>query len=336
MFSKEERKIFIAPDEELRILQITDMQVIDASQRRRPDRLSPSEIERWAPENAEKNCYSHIKDVVSQTSPHLIIITGDIVYGEFDDSGRVLREFIDFMDTLEIPWAPVWGNHDLESAIGTDAAIKMYENARYCLFYTETEDIADGTGNYAVKIYRGEKLYRVVYMLDSHGCRKAYDEYARIPKSITEGQCKMMERTAKECETEAGGTVPAIAAWHIPTKEFFEGCEELGYGCEVGTKLGVTVKAHKGDFGVIMEEASGVADAPDNFLERLKACGVDGVFAGHHHNINTSVFWQGIRWTMGLKCGTYDYHINGALGGTFITIRGGKLEVNHLPTLIGY
>lgn len=336
MYSKEERKIFIDSDEELRILQLTDMQVIDASQRRRPDRLSASEIERWAPENAEMNCYSHIRDLVAQTDPQLIIITGDIVYGEFDDSGRVFREFVDFMDTLEIPWAPVWGNHDLESAAGTESAIGMFEGSKYCLFATETEDISDGTGNYAVKIYRGEKLYRIVYMLDSHGCKHAHDESARIPKSITEGQCKMMERVAKECETEAGETVPAIAAWHIPTAEFFEAYEDLGYENKVGTKIGVTVKAHRGDFGVIMEKASAPSTRPERFLERLKKCGVVGVFVGHHHNINTSVSWQGIRWTMGLKCGTYDYHINGALGGTLITFKGVKPAVNHVPTLIGY
>ena len=336
MFSKTEKKIVIPAAEELRILQLTDMQVIDASQMRCPDRLSAPEIERWAPENAEMNCYSHIRDVVAQTSHHLIILTGDIVYGEFDDSGRVLHEFVDFMDTLEIPWAPVWGNHDLESAAGLYYAVSILEGARNCLFSTETEDISDGTGNYAVRIYRGEKLYRIVYMLDSHGCRKAYDEYARIPKSITEGQIQMIERIASECEAEARETVPAIAAWHIPTAEFFEAYEELGYENKVGTKIGVTVKAHKGDFGVIMEEASAPSTRPERFLERLKKCGVVGVFVGHHHNINTSVFWQGIRWTMGLKTGTYDYHINGALGGTLITFKGDEVVVNHVPTLIGY
>lgn len=336
MFSKEERKIFIRPEEELRILQLTDMQVIDASQRRRPDRLSSPEIERWAPENAEMNCYSHIKDLITQTSPHLIIITGDIVYGEFDDSGRVFREFTEFMDSFGIPWAPVWGNHDLESAAGIDYAVKTFEGAKNCLFTTETEDIADGTGNYAVRIYKGEKLYRVVYMLDSHGCKHAYDESARIPKSVTEGQMRMIERISGECEAEAGETVPAIAAWHIPTAEFFEAYEALGYENKMGTKIGVTVKAHKGDFGVIMENASAPSTRPENFLERLKNCRVVGVFVGHHHNINTSVFWQGIRWTMGLKTGTYDYHINGALGGTLITFNGNEVVVRHIPTLIGY
>lgn len=336
MFSKQERKIFLEADEELRILQLTDMQVIDASQRRRPDRLSESEIERWAPENAEKNCYSHIRDVVAQTDPQLIIITGDIVYGEFDDSGRKFREFSAFMDSLEIPWAPVWGNHDQETATGSEAMIEVFQNSKYCLFATETEDISDGTGNYAIRIYKGGKLYRAVYMLDSHGCKRACDEWARIPKSITEGQCRMIERISGELCAEAGEVVASIGAWHIPTAEFFEAYEELGYKNEVGTKIGVTVPARKGDFGVIMEKASAPSTRPENFLERLKNCGIVGVFVGHHHNINTSVYWRGIRWTMGLKCGTYDYHINGALGGTLITFKGREVAVNHVPTLIGY
>ena len=106
-FDKTEGIVRIPEGERLRILQLTDTQVIDSSQRRSPNRLSPSEIEKWLPANAEANCYSQIRDLVAQTCPHLIIMTGDNVYGEFDDSGRVLVEFIGFMDSLGIPWAQV-------------------------------------------------------------------------------------------------------------------------------------------------------------------------------------------------------------------------------------
>lgn len=47
------------------------------------------------------------------------MIAGDIVYGEFDHDGSALLSFIEFMDSLGIPWAPVLGNHETESRMGT-------------------------------------------------------------------------------------------------------------------------------------------------------------------------------------------------------------------------
>ena len=85
-------------NDEIRILQLTDMQIIDASQRRTPDRIRHDEIDAWGRESIKGNCYNHIKSLIKQTMPDLIFITGDIVYGEFDDSGDVLKEFIDFID----------------------------------------------------------------------------------------------------------------------------------------------------------------------------------------------------------------------------------------------
>jgi hypothetical protein len=61
---------------------------------------------------------------------------------------------------------------------------------------------------------------------------------------------------------------------------------------------------------------------------------VDGVFVGHCHAINTSILWQGIRWTYGLKTGQYDYHTPGQVGGTLITLNGESFTVHHIPALV--
>lgn len=332
-----ERRVTVPDGEELRILQLTDLQIIDASQRRRPDRITEQAVIDWDPANVEKNCYSHVRNLITQTDPHLLIVTGDLVYGEFDDSGRIFRDFVRFMDSLGIPWAPVWGNHDLESAVGCREMCRILEESDHCLFGTETDDPADGTGNYAVRIERNGDVIEMVYLLDSHGCKHAYEEAVRaVPKSITENQCRLIEGIAESVRAETGKTVPSIAAWHIPTADFFEAFEALGYPNEIGTVIGGTVPGRPGDFGAIFEKASLPATAPERFAERLAACGINGVFAGHHHNINTSVTWKGIRWTMGLKCGTYDYYLNGALGGTLITFAGGIPVVRHIPVLFGY
>ena len=109
---KIDSRVGAVPGKPFTILQLTDMQVIDADQRRRPDRLRKDEIDAWKTENVEQCAYQPIRAVVEETKPDLILITGDIVYGEFDDSGRALAGFIAFMESIGIPWAPVFGNHD--------------------------------------------------------------------------------------------------------------------------------------------------------------------------------------------------------------------------------
>ena len=52
-------KLNITHDGDIRILQITDMQIIDANQRRFPDRIKGWSVTAWVPENNEKNLYSH-------------------------------------------------------------------------------------------------------------------------------------------------------------------------------------------------------------------------------------------------------------------------------------
>ena len=117
-------------NDEIHILQLTDMQIIDSSQQRIERRLRHDEIAAWGRDTIKGNCYDHISSLVAQTNPDLIFITGDIVYGEFDDSSEVLKDFIGFMDSFEIPWTAVYGNHDNESKIGIEKQCKIYENGK--------------------------------------------------------------------------------------------------------------------------------------------------------------------------------------------------------------
>jgi hypothetical protein len=84
--------------------------------------------------------------------------------------------------------------------------------------------------------------------------------------------------------------------------------------------------AKAGDFGKKYEDFYSYS-AP--ILPAFKASRVDGVFAGHYHKINLSVVHEGIRFTMGLKTGLYDYHDKDAMGGTLITLCGKDFSVRH-------
>lgn len=318
----------------IRILQLTDTQVIDASQQRRPDRLNEREIEYWQPESLDMQCLNHIRTLVAATNPDLIFITGDVVYGEFDDAGRFFIAFRDFMDSLEIPWAPVYGNHDTSSAMGVYWQNEQWEAGPYCLFKTGH---VTGNGNYSVLVTRGGRPVRVLYMMDSGGDGGANPPGVRRGGGLLPDQLAWFSQTAAAlAELNGGIPVPGFMGFHIPCTEFALADKAKGYDA-VDSRgkciLGVTVKAEPGDFGA-RREPHAIFRSPEGFLDSLHRAGVDGVFVGHCHGINTSVVWEGIRWTYGLKTGQYDFHIFNQQGGTLIAQwgEGSCYDVCHIPS----
>ena len=316
----------------LRVLQLTDMQIIDATQQRKPDRLSEKEVELWQPASIPLQCTDQIKSVVAQVSPDLIFITGDIVYGEFDDSGASLELFCDFMDSLGAPWAPVYGNHDNESLRGADWQNARLEASPLCLF---KKGSVTGNGNYSVLLTRDGRPFRALYMMDSGGCMGSPSESARRGPGLAEDQYDWLYTTAEKLNAAAGMTLPSFLCLHIPTIQFHLAAVRKGYQSASEYEkyvIGVTSPAKDGDFGC-KREPIGCFLTPDGFVEKLNALGVDGVFAGHCHANNTSILWEGIRWTYGLKTGQYDYHTVGQLGGTLITLWNGDFTVAHVTSL---
>ena len=325
--------VFVEVDKrDFRILQLTDMQIIDAGQRRTPDRISDEKISYWATDRADANCYSHIRDLVAQSAPDLIIVTGDIVYGEFDDSGRIQREFSNLLGSFGIPWAPVFGNHDNESTVGIDWQCDLYENAPNCLFRRGT---CTGYGNYTVGIvYKGE-LLRVLYLLDSHGCRHAHSPEARVGAGLYDDQLARVKQTAEAIEASLGTMVSGFAAYHIPTPEFaLAELEKYGKGNTDYYTLGADLPSQDGDFGTKREKYKCFGES--DLTPFWCLCGIDGVFVGHCHKNNTVILYNGVRLVFGLKTGAYDYYTNGQLGGTVIDCKAAGFDVHHIPTLVPY
>ena len=164
--------ITVPDDRDPIILQLADPQIIDSDQRRADSTLNDKMVEmwKWDEEIRKSRCYDYITEIVENTNPDLILLSGDIIYGAYDDNGRVLEDFVRFMETLGVKWAPVMGNHDVESAKGADWQCKQYEDATNCLF--KQGDIM-GNGNYTIGIKQGGELRRVIVNMDTNGCTGA-------------------------------------------------------------------------------------------------------------------------------------------------------------------
>ena len=316
----------------LKLLQLTDMQIIDSSQRRTPDRIRADEIEAWEPGNFDIMCADHIRALVAESDPDLIFITGDIVYGSFDDSGRVFQWFADFMDSLMIPWAPVFGNHDNESKMGVAWQCEVFEKCKYCLF---SRGEVSGNSNYSVGISVGGELVRVLHMLDSNGCKNGDDPSLIKEKCILPDQLRLVEKTTERVYEINKKRPPAFMAYHIPTDSFRIAERAKGYLTDERRKynIGVDTPALDGDFGFIFEDSKYI-EMGEEFIDFVRGQWIDGVFVGHLHNTCTSILYKDVRWVFGLKTGQYDYHVPGQTGGTLITLFGEGFTVMHLPSLV--
>ena len=328
----------------VRILQITDMQPVDPGQKRYAERIEVSEP--LTEEDLYRRIYRYIGEGVKRTDPDLIIVTGDCVYGEFDDDGSMLRSFIRYMESLNVPWAPVFGNHDNESKKGVSWQCRELENAENCLF---SRGNVTGNCNYTIGITRNGELLRVLYMMDSNGCGQAFrygykedyppyneGEKVRTEQGFGDDQIDWVKQSAAKIDEEAGRTVPKFFCFHIPMYEIVEACYEKGYVQDKDNRnkekftLGREIPAKEGDFGT-KGEIFAAFEKPGAW-QTFTACGMDGMFFGHCHVNTLSVNYKGVRITYGLKTGDFDYH--DAIGSTEITLSpdGKNFTVKHLPT----
>lgn len=330
---------------DVRILQITDTQIIDPGQCRYPERLGGN-VTPLTPEDIENGCFRYIREAIERTNPDLIIFTGDITYGEFDDNGEILTKIIEFMESFNIPWAPAFGNHDNETMKGVTWQCQQFENAKNCLF--KRGEIT-GNGNYSIGIMQDGKLIKVVYMMDSNGCRNAYNyeykpelggynqgEKIQTSQGFGADQVEWLNKKSSEIDLIAGYSVSKIIAFHIPLAEFNSAAYEKGYVTIAGRdnselfNLTRETEDKSADFGSKDENFGSFVC--DGFWDILTQNGFDGVFVGHAHKCNFSIVYQGIRVTFGLKTSTFDYHSSDMLGGTLITIENsdGDFYVEHV------
>ena len=337
-----------ATDRDIRVLQITDTQIIDSTQvRENSTSTIPADlVELYDPANRDVALYNELTQLINENKPDLILLTGDITYGMFDDSGAAFQDLANQLDSYKVPWAPIFGNHEQETAIKTQGLCDILYASEYCLF-TRRHEIG-GNGNYAIGIAKNGHIQRTIYMMDSNGCWSAdaddlatnLDGYTVANKRamFQDEQIAWYRTVAARVNAHEGenASIPSFMCYHYPSAEILTAAVENGHQPVADTST-VSYKydlgAGTGDFGF---KQSSMASSGSNMKEYiypyLQSAGTDGVFFGHQHTNSLSLTWKGIRWTYGLKTGQYESHPD-ATGGTLITISkdDGSFTVEHKP-----
>ena len=287
------------------VLQLTDTQIMDSSQDLEGV-FAGSQPTMYAPSQMNARCFDYLTEVITATNPDLIILTGDNVYGRFDHNGSVWTAFVNFMDSFDIPWAPVFGNHDAESNMGVDWQCEQLMNAENCLFKQRE---LTGNCNYSVAIEQGGEIKRVFYMLDSNGVGSpSQATLANGHTSTTPGFASDQIAWYTEQITRLQETLPDLKisfAYHIQSNLFELAYAKYGYVTwqpEANINVDLHEDKAEGDFGYI----GYVKGEWTQDIDALKALGVDSMFIGHEHTSSSSVVYDGIRFQFGQKSSRYD------------------------------
>ena len=284
----------------------------------------------------ESRCNAYIKQTVEAVDPDLILVTGDLVYGKFDAQGDIFMQYIALMESFEIPWAPVFGNHDNECPKGVDWQCEQLEKADYCLF---KQGEVMGNGNYSVGIAQGGKLLRVFYMMDSNGCGEpSAASKGKVKETAGFGQDQIDWYTQQiRYIHHRDSSVKISFAYHIQQGIFEKAFQKYAeYDGRVSSSttllnplnLDIMSTADATDFGYLGRKMKGPWDISFSVFNAMKQLGVDSIFVGHEHCNSASIVYEGVRFQYGQKSSTYDRYnwllADGAIEGGYTMPSGAK------------
>ncbi|MBQ8227729.1 MAG: metallophosphoesterase [Clostridia bacterium] len=285
------------PDEDLNILVITDVQ-LNGDEVLGETRFKTEEL---------------ITKLVNKTDPDLIVVVGDNAIGIF-----AYHWFVEFMDSFNIPWAPVMGNHDGQGLSSESwAAYKMIK-ADNCLFKFGPEDM--GHGNYTVQIRQGNKFIHTLYLMDTHDSTDYIDGdivLEDVYDGLWKNQIEWYKWNVNGLNELTNSTVESTLFIHIPLPEYNNAYEAIGSD--------PTAFGQKSEYICCSGMNTGMFDV-------LKELGsTKNVICGHDHVNNFSTNYQGIRLSYATKTGTGSYHDTSIQGGSLLTIdENGTATFSHI------
>lgn len=248
--------------------------------------------------------------MITAEKPDLVCVSGDIGYpvpfqaGTFNNKPPA-QIFAEEMEQLGVYWAPVFGNHDTEaySYYNREEIAEIYESGDYphCLFQSGPEDIF-GVGNYVINVKNtAGEIVQSIFMIDSNDYtdRSLKSTIVWSYDCIHKDQIDWYENTLYSLADENGGNIPkSIAFFHIPLLEMEEAWTEY---CENGFNDTEDVQYIYGKAG---EENSVIycSALNEGFFDKVCELGsTRGIFNGHDHLNNFSIYYKGIRMTYGMS-----------------------------------
>ena len=249
------------------------------------------------------------KRLVKEVNPDLITVTGDIVCT--DSTVYSIKRFTDFMDSLGVPWAPVFGNHDGEGNCDLNYLADIMLKSKYCLL--KKGDPRMGCGNYVVNIAEQNNdgslnVVQSMIFMDTHGSH------------VNELQIEWYKWVAQGIEKVCGKPVQTSAWMHIPMADYQFAYDIAWDGDNSRWNDGFAAYGECHEKICCHRDSEG-KPIDNGLFDAMKLVGsTDFVFCGHEHMNNFSILHDGIRLTYTMKIGIGSGWQPGFDGGTVVTV----------------
>lgn len=213
----------------------------------------------------------NIKMVMDAEMPDLVILTGDIVTLEKEDTITMAswETITEKLIGYKTPYAVTFGNHDDESQVTRKELLKYLSDRPYCVISDDGEDDVKGVGNYILPVFNHDNIVeKLVYCIDSRTYSLAKDKGVNGYGWIDRSQIMWFARTNQSWLAK-NQDIQSLLFFHIPLPEFKQAFQ-------------------KGEFrkGTRMEEECSPEINTGMFSEMLLQGNVLGAFVGHDHDNN--------------------------------------------------
>lgn len=269
----------------------------------------------WMDPSDNNACYEQMRALAEKTQPDMLATVGDNISGV--TSRFLLKDFIEVMDSFELPWTVVFGNHDDEIPMTTlNWQGDQYMESEYCLFQKGPSNLY-GCGNYAVNITENGSPVYTLFMFDN-GRYTEYDDGSTKEIYMGYEQIAWYEWNVKGIAAAAGKTVPSMVFSHFAQPEFKEALEQYAVYHEADGSY--TVPEAYG-FGSC-DYLPGCAPVKSGFFDKCRELGTTHMICGHDHENNAVITYEGVTMAYGMKTGPSPAPWNFAeeTGGTLVTI----------------
>lgn len=248
-----------------------------------------------------------IRTMVEQHQPDLITISGDIFCT--DSTIWSVMQLTELLDSLQIPWAPVFGNHDDGGNCDLNYLADVMMKSAYCLM--KKGDPSMGVGNYILNICEGDKVVHSMIMMDTH------------TDGLWENQIGWYRWAA------AGVEAPSTVIMHIPIIQYQYAYDAAWDGD--GWRDGFDA------FGDAKEAICPEPGEDTGFFAAVKEVGLTtNILCGHDHTNDFSILYEGVRLSYGMRLGVYGSHSVDNMGATLVTVdKSGSVQVTHVDRFDG-
>ncbi len=276
----------------------------------------------------DKRVVRDIDAIVKNTSPDLVLFLGDNVWRDGAENEDTLRSFMtavtEPLTKRGIPWAHVFGNHDMERGFATKDQQTVYESIEGCLSEAGPDEI-NGVGNWVLEIkseYSDKTVYNV-WGLDSGRGIGEFLDCCGLPRdtktklsdplhvsssydTVKFDQQMWYWNESIRIEKENGKKIPGLMVMHMAFPEYvllYKNVQET-------------------DFKGTHRESVGSGPVNSGMLATLAQRGdVKTVVVGHDHINDCEGTYLGIRLTYDAGIG-YDGYCHGDLrGGRIVDIK---------------